>query len=67
MKVSSVVVINNAVRIKNIEDDYEYNFIVKDLKKEIEKIGRLISMVVPRKKDGYSEGIGKVFVEFENE
>jgi splicing factor U2AF subunit len=67
MKISSVVVLNNAVRIKNIEDDYEYNFVVKDLKKEIEKIGRLISMVVPRRKDGYNEGIGKVFVEFENE
>lgn len=62
-----MIVINNAVRIKNIDDDYEYNFVLNDLKKEIEKIGRLVSMIIPRKKDGYNEGIGKVYVEFENE
>lgn len=31
----------------------EYLFISRDIRKEVDKIGRLISMVIPRKKDGF--------------
>lgn len=67
MRVSSVIKIENAIRVDQIEDDREFNFVSKDLRKEVEKIGRLLSMVIPRRKDGCHEGVGKVFVEFENE
>ena len=34
----------------------------------MEKIGKLVSFVVPRLKDGYQrEAVGKVFCEFEHE
>ena len=34
----------------------------------MEKIGKIVSLIIPRKKDKYSdEAIGKVYVEFEHE
>ena len=49
-------------------NDKEYYFVKRDLKKELEKIGRVVSLVIPRIKDGMpEESVGRVYVEFENE
>lgn len=34
---------------------------------QLERIGKVISIVIPRKKDKHRDGIGYVFVQFENE
>lgn len=40
----------------------------KDIRREVEKIGKLVSFVIPRKKDGFSDdAIGRVYCEFEHE
>lgn len=40
----------------------------KDIRREIEKIGKVVSLVVPRKKDKYpEEAVGRVYAEFEHE
>lgn len=41
---------------------------MKDLRREIEKIGRLVSFIIPRRCEGYEESaLGRVYAEFENE
>ena len=40
----------------------------KDIRREIEKIGKIVSLIIPRKKDKQSEeSVGKVYIEFEHE
>ena len=40
----------------------------KDIKKELEKIGRIVNLIIPRRRDECDESaLGKVYVEFENE
>jgi splicing factor U2AF subunit len=40
----------------------------KDIRRELDKIGKVISLLVPRKKDNHpEEAVGRVYVEFENE
>lgn len=52
----------------NIIIDQEYLFLRKDLKNELQKIGKIVSLVIPRLKDECEESaVGKVYVEFENE
>lgn len=64
------------IRVDEIEDDtvytsliiQEYYFVKKDIRREMEKIGKLVSLLVPRQKDKHSiESIGKVYLEFEHE
>lgn len=46
----------------------EYYFVRKDIRREVEKIGKPVSIVIPRRKDGHpDEAVGKVYVEFEHE
>lgn len=40
----------------------------RDLKKELEKIGRVVNLIIPRIKDNHpDESVGRIYVEFENE
>jgi hypothetical protein len=54
--------------MKLIEIAKEYLFVRKDIKRELEKIGRIVNLIIPRKRDDCDESaLGKVYVEYENE
>jgi len=68
MKISSVLRLTNMIRKKEIEEENELNFMKRDLKKELEKIGRVVNLIIPRLKDNHpDESVGRIYVEFENE
>lgn len=64
---STVLRISNVVDKQIIEEDSEYELVFNDLKQQLERIGKVKSIIMPRKKDKYREGIGYAYVEFENE
>ncbi|TMW55104.1 hypothetical protein Poli38472_013866 [Pythium oligandrum] len=61
---SRVIVLLNMVTADELEDDEEYNDILDDIKTECERFGPVLSLVIPRPRDGYHTAVGKVFVEF---
>lgn len=64
---TNILKIHNVVNKQLIEEDAEYELIFNDLKQQLDRIGKVKSIIMPRKKDKYREGIGYVYVEFENE
>ena len=53
---------------EKIEDDKEYEENLNELKKELEKCGKIVQLIIPRIKDGHDPFcVGNVFVEYENE
>lgn len=59
---------DNIIDKENIETDSEYEFIYNDMKQEIEKVGKLNQIIIPRLKDGLDEsGVGKIYLEFFDE
>lgn len=57
---SRVVILLNMVTPEELEDEEEYADIVDDIKSECERFGRVISIVVPRPRDGLYSAVGKV-------
>lgn len=57
---SRVVVLLNMVTPQELEDEEEYADIVDDIKSECERFGRVISIVLPRPRDGVYSAVGKV-------
>lgn len=57
---SRVVVLLNMVTPEELEDEEEYADIVDDIKSECERFGRVISIVIPRPRDGFYSAVGKV-------
>lgn len=50
----------------NINKEYEDTY--ADLKQELDKIGKINSLFIPREKDGHDkEALGNVFVEYTDE
>ncbi|KAL4460979.1 hypothetical protein ABPG74_016451 [Tetrahymena malaccensis] len=64
---TNILKLHNIVNKQLIEEDAEYHFIFNDLKTQLDRIGRTKQIIIPRKKDKFLEGIGFVFVEFDNE
>ncbi|TYZ61668.1 hypothetical protein PybrP1_010667 [[Pythium] brassicae (nom. inval.)] len=62
---SRVVVLLNMVTPEELDDEDEYADIVDDIKSECERFGRVISIVLPRPRDGFYSAVGKVFVEYD--
>ena len=56
----------NFINVDKIEDDEEYELVYNDVKEELLKVGKINSMLIPRKKDGY-DSIGWVYVEYLDE
>lgn len=57
---SRVVVLLNMVTPEELEDEEEYADIVDDIKSECERFGRVVSIVLPRPRDGVHSAVGKV-------
>jgi len=66
---TSVLCLMNMVTVDELRDDEEYEDILEDVRDECSKLGKLISLEIPRPRPGVSEGegIGKIFVEFASE
>ncbi|TDH65170.1 uncharacterized protein CCR75_000618 [Bremia lactucae] len=61
-----VIVLLNMVTRDELEDDDEYADIVDDIKGECERFGRVVSLLLPRPRDGILSAVGKVFIEFQD-
>jgi splicing factor U2AF 65 kDa subunit len=60
-----VVVLKNMVSADEVNDDAEYEDILEDVKGECSQYGSVISVVIPRSKEGYPvEVVGNIFVQF---
>lgn len=57
---SRVVVLLNMVTPEELDDEDEYADIVDDIKTECERFGRVVSIVLPRPRDGFYSAVGKV-------
>lgn len=64
---TTVLKIFNIVDKQIIEEDAEYELVYNDLKIQLEKIGKVVSVVIPRLKDKHRDGIGFAYAQFENE
>jgi len=65
---TNILKITNIIDLEKIEEDEEYEDVYRDLKKELDKIGKINSLVLPRVKDGFEKDVvGSVFVEFMDE
>lgn len=63
---SRVIILNNMVTPEELEDEEEYTDILDDIKSECERFGKVLSLVIPRPRDGVASAVGKVFVEFDS-
>merc|ERR1719478_1258297 len=65
---SKVVQVLNAVQRSDLTDDQEFHDIVKEVRSEASAYGRVNQVVIPRpaKDGGYTIGVGKIFVLFED-
>lgn len=70
---NSICTATNVLRLENmidpteIEKDEEYRFVYEDIKQEATKCGKIRSMIIPRRKDGYDiESIGTCYIEYED-
>lgn len=65
---SRILVLTNMVSEDELMDDNEYRDIVEDVSAELNKYGRVLSVVLPRPASvdptSNGKGVGKVFVEF---
>jgi len=62
-----VLQLKSMITSDEVEDDVEYNEIAEDVIVECEKTGRVLSMIIPRFKDGYpQEEQGNIYVEFDS-
>jgi splicing factor U2AF subunit len=53
---------------EELNDDGEYQDILEDVKAECSDHGRVMSIVIPRERDGYpSSAVGSIFVEFSDD
>lgn len=60
-----VLVLSDMVTREELQDDREYADILDDVRYEMEQHGRVISVTIPREKDGYAgAAIGRIFVEY---
>eukprot|EP00825_Cyclidium_porcatum_P003347 TRINITY_DN11557_c0_g1_i4.p1 TRINITY_DN11557_c0_g1~~TRINITY_DN11557_c0_g1_i4.p1 ORF type:complete len:222 (-),score=42.90 TRINITY_DN11557_c0_g1_i4:160-825(-) len=67
-KSTSILKLSNLIDCDQIEDDKFYSEVFDDLQSELEKIGKVIQIVIPRIKEGFEpESIGNVFVVYENQ
>jgi len=65
---SRILVLSNMVTPEELEDDEEFADITDDIREEASKHGAVLSVAIPRPKDGRNAAsVGKVFVEFEKE
>jgi len=63
---TSVLCLMNMITVDELKDDEEYEDILEDVRDECSKLGKLISLEIPRPRPGVvdGEGIGKIYVEF---
>lgn len=63
---TSVLCLMNMITVDELKDDEEYEDILEDVKDECGKLGKLVSLEIPRPRPGVpdGEGIGKIYVEF---
>ncbi|CAK8693064.1 splicing factor U2AF 50 kDa subunit-like [Clavelina lepadiformis] len=63
---TSVLCLMNMVTVEDLTDDEEYEDILEDVRDECNKLGKVISLEIPRPGPGLTEkdGIGKIYVEF---
>lgn len=72
IKTLRVIQILNAVNAKDLMDDYNYNFIVQDIKQEAENYGHVESIKIPRPANDFTPGLtqfsepglGRIFIEY---
>ncbi|KAG2736656.1 hypothetical protein G9P44_000746 [Scheffersomyces stipitis] len=72
---SRVIQLLNVVTPKDLVEDSNYQFILKDIKREASRIGTVVSIKIPRPANEFTPGLaqfsvpglGKVFIEFEDE
>ncbi|KAG7195500.1 uncharacterized protein KQ657_003263 [Scheffersomyces spartinae] len=70
-----VIQLLNIVIARDLVDDNDFKFTENDIKRELSKFGRIVSMKIPRPANDYTPGLiqfsqpglGKVYVEFEDE
>lgn len=70
-----VIQLINIITAKDIVDEENYRFIEKDIKSELQKYGKVVSIKIPRPANDYTPGIiqfnepglGKIYIEFEDE
>lgn len=70
-----VIQLLNIVIARDLMDDNDFKFTENDIKRELSKFGRIVSMKIPRPANDYTPGLiqfsqpglGKVYVEFEDE
>jgi len=61
---SKVLKLTGMVGAEELEDETEYTEIVEDTRDECAKFGTILNVAIPRPPD---EGVGNVFIEYENE
>lgn len=67
LRATTVLQLLNTVSVKELEDDAEYEEIQEDIRQECKLHGNVISMHIPRPKEGEEvPALGRVFVEFED-
>jgi splicing factor U2AF subunit len=70
-----IIQLLNCVTAKDLMEDASYQFIYKDIMQEVSKIGKVKSIKIPRPANDYTPGLqqfsepglGKIFVEFEDD
>lgn len=64
---SRAVVLSNMVTDEQLMDDQEYNDILEDVLEECKTFGEVLEVFIPRPSgSGTTEGLGKIFVHYEN-
>ncbi|MES1902691.1 MAG: U2 small nuclear RNA auxiliary factor 2, partial [Paramarteilia canceri] len=63
---SNILCMMNMVASEDLNNDSDYEDIYEDIKEECEKFGEVVSLEIPRPREGIEDvpGLGKVFVEF---
>lgn len=67
---TSVLCLMNMITVEELKDDEDYEDIYEDVREECNKLGKVISLEIPRPTPGGAvdgAGIGKIYVEFANQ
>lgn len=65
---TQILCLMNMITPDELQDEEEYEDILEDVRDECSKLGKVVSLEIPRPRPGLTEGegIGKIYVEFAN-